>query len=495
MDDSTSRSFAEETLPGVGAALPGTRLNRISQMAGIGYWSVNRQTRQVRWSPEMRALHGLEDHEPVPRTADWLARFVHPDDRARTLELMRHWKRNPGQSMRHSLRVLRPDGSSRELLTHSLVEVEAGRNLAFGVVIDVTPMRVAELALHRAEGRAALTAHAVGLGTWENDLETDQVTWDDPMWLLRGLTPQPQPLDHESRLALLHPDDRERVRAINTRHVAATYEFRVIWPDGSTHWLAARSTTLHDDAGRPLRRIGINWDITAQRETEAALRAREMALRESHTQQRTLARMSHELRTPLNAILGCAQLLRDDPGAEPSVVRQRLGDIEAAGQQLLVLVNQVLDVATPAAERPRVPEPTVTARVDNGTPRRHTLLYIEDNAVNAMIVSELVARRGDLDMVVAETGLDGLRRAVELRPALVLLDMQLPDIDGTEVFARLRADPRTADLPCVALSANALKTDIDAALAAGMTDYWTKPLDFSAFARQLDAMFGPAPRH
>ena len=102
-------------------------------------------------------------------------------------------------------------------------------------------------------------------------------------------------------------------------------------------------------------------------------------------------------------------------------------------------------------------------------------------------------RRGDLEVVVADTGSEGLRLAAELRPPLVLLDMQLPDMDGSEVFARLKADPRTATLPCVALSANVMQADIDAALASGMTAYWTKPLDFKVFSRQLDALLGPAP--
>ena len=108
-----------------------------------------------------------------------------------------------------------------------------------------------------------------------------------------------------------------------------------------------------------------------------------------------------------------------------------------------------------------------------------------------MIVGELVARRGDIELLIADTGTEGLRLALERQPALVLLDMQLPDIDGPEVFRRLRADARTAALPCIALSANALQEDIDAALAAGMTGYWTKPLDFAAFTQALAAVFGP----
>ena len=79
-----------------------------------------------------------------------------------------------------------------------------------------------------------------------------------------------------------------------------------------------------------------------------------------------------------------------------------------------------------------------------------------------------------------------------LLPALVLVDMQLPDIDGIEVLRRLRADPCTAELNCVALSANAMPADIQAALQAGFSAYLTKPLDFAGFMAALESHFGAA---
>jgi len=118
------------------------------------------------------------------------------------------------------------------------------------------------------------------------------------------------------------------------------------------------------------------------------------------------------------------------------------------------------------------------------------LLYIEDNAVNVMIVSELVRRRGDIEFDSAPDGASGVARAAQLLPGLVLLDMQLPDIDGMEVLARLRADPLTAGLRIVALSANAIAADIQRARQAGFDDYWTKPLDFAIFNQALDDVFG-----
>lgn len=124
------------------------------------------------------------------------------------------------------------------------------------------------------------------------------------------------------------------------------------------------------------------------------------------------------------------------------------------------------------------------------------VLYIEDNPVNTMIVQELVTRRPGLSLLSAEDGLRGVDMATAQRPALILLDMQLPDIDGHEVFQRLKADPRTARIPCIALSGEAGSEEIERALKSGFAGYLTKPVDFGAFDRALDQIFlGPTSQH
>ncbi len=492
------------------AAAPGFNQPRLERVAGIGYWQVDRRQRSRHWNPTLLALHGLPPGHAPPGLQEWLQRFVHPDDRQRTSDLLLHWLQAGDEVLEVSLRLLRADGSPRQLLTYSLTE-PGQEHLRFGVMIDVTPVHHAEQAWRQAAGSAALTASAIGLGTWQIDVQSGETRWDAPMWMLRGRLPRSDGLPTAAeRRQSLHPDDVEQVVQNNLAGGTRNYEFRVVWPDGQVRWLAARSTVLHDEHGQPLRRIGVNWDITASREAETLARQREAALREADSRTHTLARMSHELRTPLNAILGCTHLLRAG-NVDPAQQARRLAEIEAAGRELLALVDGVLDLTTrpppaidaapptPEALAPRVPPtatppPTVPTTPATPTPGRKTVLYVEDNPVNAMIIGELVARRGDTELVVAETGLGGLALALERQPDLVLLDMQLPDISGSEVFRRLRDDARTAGLRCVAVSANAVHSDIDAALAAGMLAYWTKPLDFRAFMLSLDELLGPAPR-
>jgi signal transduction histidine kinase/CheY-like chemotaxis protein len=132
--------------------------------------------------------------------------------------------------------------------------------------------------------------------------------------------------------------------------------------------------------------------------------------------------------------------------------------------------------------------PALPAAAAPGRPAR--LLYIEDNPVNVLLMQELLARRPDLQLDIAVDGLSGVNQALISRPDLILVDMQLPDIDGHEVLRRLRADALTSGIPCISVSANAMPQDIARALRAGFADYWTKPLDFGLFMQSLDAMFG-----
>ncbi len=414
-----------------------------------------------------------------------------------------------------------------------------------------------------------------------------------------------------------------------------------------------------DDAGRPARRVGVNWDITESKNAEMARQQAALAERGIQAKSQFLSRMSHELRTPLNAVLGFTQLLQIE--ARQSGQADQLAKLEhvrAAGDHLLSLINDVLDLSgleageiklslqpvdlrvlvrqslpllqslaaqhevvleTQRAEGVALADPTrlrqvlinllsnaikynrrggrvivetwadgdearlavrdtgrgltetqiaelfepfnrfgvehegiegtgigltiVKTLVDGmggriavasepgrgtsfevalavatappafaaasaGTPSHAPLsnariaavdgkiLYIEDNHVNVLLVEELVKSLGGLTIVSEATGAGGVARAASFRPDLVLVDLQLPDFDGYEVLRRLRAEPATQSIPCVALSANAMREDIDRGLAAGFADYWTKPIDFGVFITALQRFFpGEAPQH
>ena len=103
------------------------------------------------------------------------------------------------------------------------------------------------------------------------------------------------------------------------------------------------------------------------------------------------------------------------------------------------------------------------------------VLYIEDNYHNRRLVRKILASRG-YSVLEAEDGLTGLAMLRELRPPLLLLDIGLPDIDGLEVVARIRADAELADTPVIAITASAMRGDRERFLEKGCDDYLSKPL-------------------
>ncbi|MCY7304865.1 MAG: response regulator [Rhodoferax sp.] len=124
--------------------------------------------------------------------------------------------------------------------------------------------------------------------------------------------------------------------------------------------------------------------------------------------------------------------------------------------------------------------------VPHGTPP-HTLLYVEDNPANLELVEQLIARRTDLRLISATDGNSGIELARSFLPEVILLDINLPGISGIQALSILRADPATAHIPVVALSANASPRDIEKGLAAGFFLYLTKPVQVNQFMDALDA--------
>jgi two-component system, cell cycle response regulator DivK len=113
------------------------------------------------------------------------------------------------------------------------------------------------------------------------------------------------------------------------------------------------------------------------------------------------------------------------------------------------------------------------------------VLVVEDNEKNMKLFRDVLEATGyrTLD---ATTGADAVELALEFAPDLVLMDIQLPDIDGVEALARLRADGRTASIPVLAVTAQAMQGDHERFLAAGFDDYIPKPVDVIELLRTIE---------
>ena len=126
--------------------------------------------------------------------------------------------------------------------------------------------------------------------------------------------------------------------------------------------------------------------------------------------------------------------------------------------------------------------------ISTGTAEYHRRIvhYVEDNETNVEVMRGVLAQRPQVQMDVSVTGLDGLAAIRARRPDVILLDMHLPDISGMELLRHLKADPGTAAIPVVVVSADALGAQVDAALEAGAQRYLTKPVSVNELLAVLD---------
>jgi signal transduction histidine kinase/CheY-like chemotaxis protein len=167
-------------------------------------------------------------------------------------------------------------------------------------------------------------------------------------------------------------------------------------------------------------------------------------------------------------------------GTELRIVLQRAG---------AAAVASAASAAASASEQIRQLRQAAAADAAATEPRSCRVLYIEDHPVNAMLVREALAMQQPCHRLrLAESGEQGLDMVAEERPDIVLLDLNLPGADGYAVLARLRADPATALLPCIAVSADAMPEEVARARAAGFNDYWTKPLAMIGLAERIAAL-------
>ncbi len=147
--------------------------------------------------------------------------------------------------------------------------------------------------------------------------------------------------------------------------------------------------------------------------------------------------------------------------------------------ELNITTAPTLAVAIPKLPNKVVPRVTSEALI-------HTLLYVEDNPANLMLVEVLIARRTDIRLIIARDGVSGIALACSALPDIILMDINLPGISGLQALSILREEASTAHIPVMALSANAMPRDIEKGLEAGFFRYLTKPIKVAEFMETLD---------
>jgi len=162
-----------------------------------------------------------------------------------------------------------------------------------------------------------------------------------------------------------------------------------------------------------------------------------------------------------------------------------IGVESVVGKGSVFSIDLNLTAEPQASAAPAESMDSVRAPVEPGAQIR-TLLYVEDNPANLMLVEDLIARRTDIRLLSARDGNRGIEIARASRPDVILMDINLPGISGITALKILGLDPATAHIPVVALSANAMPRDIERGLEAGFFRYLTKPIKVNEFMETLD---------
>ena len=332
------------------------RMQLAAEAIGVGFWSRDLDAAVTDWDERMYRLHHRDPSLGPPSLDEWLARHVHASDRAmmaaRQAEQDAHW--TPASDV--LFRIPSPQGGERWIQSWTRRIVRNGHRVAFGIHVDVTEQRLAQLTAERERERDRFAIEAAGIGLWERSLGERPSYWSPAMYRLRGLDPDdPRPLQDLVKLTA-HPEDvaQANVRMAQCLSAGQPYrhDFAVRWPDGSEHWISSVGRPVRDAEGRAVAIAGVNVDITERRLAEQMARERDRAAEAHAAQSELMARVSHELRTPMNAVLGFADLMAaDDTDPLPAAQRERLMHIRTAGGHLLALIDDLLDISRADAGR------------------------------------------------------------------------------------------------------------------------------------------------
>ncbi len=236
-------------------------------------------------------------------------------------------------------------------LTSALIPDSGGQ--VFVIFRNITERKQASEQLQLMAQRLAIATRSAGIGIWEYQPSNDTLVWDAQMCALYGLPTDTFEGSYGEWEKRIHPDDLQRLQQQYREAVAHGKEyhgeFRIIRPDGSTRHLEVRADIPVEIAGSAQRMIGVNWDITERKQTEAAQSRLEAQLRQSQKLEAvgTLASgIAHDFNNILGAILGNIELALQDVGnAHPA--QTSLQEIRKAGQRARELIRRIVAFGKP----------------------------------------------------------------------------------------------------------------------------------------------------
>ncbi|WP_018953813.1 response regulator [Thioalkalivibrio sulfidiphilus] len=499
------------------AELHKERLRRGQAYANIGTWEWNIVTGELFWTERIAPLFGYPEGDLETSYENFL-NAVHPDDRQSVIDAVNACvERDEPYEIEH--RVIWPDGTVRWLLEKGAVTRDAeGRPLQMlGVVQDIDERKQAELALiaAREEADRANRAKSEFLSSMSHELRT-------PMNAILGFA---QLMEYDDALPAEHVDnlheilkagrhllelinevlDLARIESGNLdlsiepvalcpvieecisliEPLAAKRDVRVNHGGMEGVWVRADRTRLKQallnllsNAVKYNRQGGrVSLDIQPVRDG-AWLR-----ILVSDTGQGLTRSQVARLFEPFNR-LGAERSGVEGTGIGLTITRRlvemmggNVGVQSEPGEGSTFWIELPLesisdDRPIPAQERDLASDATAAPAESD----QHLVLYIEDNPSNIKLVAQILGRLPHISLLTAHTPSLGIELAMARRPRLILMDINMPELDGYQVMRVLQGDIYLRDIPVIAVTANAMPRDIEHGRAAGFAEYLTKPL-------------------
>ncbi len=310
----------------------------------ISVQGYDKNRKVIFWNKASEVLYGYSPEEAIGKKLEDL---IIPDKmKEGVVAGIENWLRNGIPIPNSELTLKKANGSDVNVFSsHCMLRNIYGKLELYCIDIDLDPLKKAERELLKNQSRLRLAIEVAKIGYWDYDCKTDKVEWSDGHHKLYGIKLEEfrGTLDHVQEC--VHPDDRQQ--GIDNLNKAMEHDepfdntYRVIYPDGTIHWLHSYGYVFKDTEGKPLNIFGVTRDITASKMAKDELiKAKELAEKNDRLKTAFINNISHEIRTPLNSIAGFGQLIVSDQLS----LQQRMKYIDIIQQNSDRLVQTITDI-------------------------------------------------------------------------------------------------------------------------------------------------------
>ncbi len=252
------------------------QLQSAQRLTRVGSWEFHIPTGEVNWSLELFRVFGLDPQDTPPNYQEQSRMFDEESWRRLTAAIEHSVATGEGYEL--TLTAIRSDGVRRVAVARAevLPSTNGAVETLVGTFQDVTDQQEAANRVSQLSERLQLATSAAHIGVWEWDLKTNELVWDQAMYEIYGISEESFTGAYEAWRSAVHPDDLEQAEELIGKAAQGIGEFRTVFRilrrDGSIRYIRAESSLYRDEEGQIARMIGVNWDITEQRNAELALR-------------------------------------------------------------------------------------------------------------------------------------------------------------------------------------------------------------------------------